>query len=115
MGEVRQPRFCVNLGQVGIQGVLCWGEAVAAQDAAPSHATESARLYPRGNGSSTRHWFRQDRPLLSALWHGSRRVPPEVPVRQLMDLFEEAEAYWRTGEAGPHLRVSDHSWAVSAP
>jgi len=108
------PRFCVNLGQVGVEGTLCWGKVVAAQDAAPSHATENARLYPRGNGSSTRHWFRQDRPLLSALWHGSWRVPPEVPVRQLMDLFEEAEAYWRTGEVGPHLRVHTNSWAVSA-
>ncbi|MDB5177463.1 MAG: hypothetical protein JWN75_1131 [Candidatus Saccharibacteria bacterium] len=109
-----KPRFAVNVGQVSTKGTICYGEHIEAKDVGPGQAPQYCRVYPNGNGSSTRHWFRQDRPMISALLTRSRLYAPEVPIRQLLDLFNEIEEYWRSGQVGQHMFLTSNAWAKDA-
>ena len=107
-----RPRFTANFGHVSAKGTVCYGKRVPAADIGPGQAPEYCRLHP-GSGPSTRHWFRQDRSLLSALFKG-RLHAPERPVLQLIELFAEAEAYWASGRPGPHSNLITNTWAQDA-
>lgn len=109
-----KPRFKVSVGEVSSKGTVCHGDHIDAKDVGPGQAPQYSCLYPQGDGSSTRHWFRQDRALLAALIHRSRLYPPEAPIGQLIDLFHEAEAYWVSGKVGEHMRLISNPWAKDA-
>ncbi len=100
-----RPRFTVNFGKVAAEGVVIVGQHRAASDVGPGQAPAYCRLHPRGKGGSTANWFRQDRSLLSALLAGSRLHPPEQPVRELIALFPEVQAWWDSHEVGPHCKL----------
>ena len=105
-----RPRFTVNFGSTSIKGTISHHQHIDANDVGPGQAEQYCRIHPNGKGSSTRHWFRQDRPVVAALFAGSRFYPPEQIVRQLMDLFVEAELYWSAGTVGKHSQVIKNSW-----
>jgi hypothetical protein len=86
-----RPRFVVSFGHTSAKGTICFGENIAPNEVGPGQAPQYCRLHPTGNGSSTRHWFRQDRPLVSALLARSFLYPADVPVQQLIELFAEVE------------------------
>jgi hypothetical protein len=106
-----RPRFTVNFGSASTNGTISHNQHIDANDIGPGQAVEYCRIHPNGNGSSTRHWFRQDRPFVAALFAGSWLYPPEQIVQQLMDLFAEAEIYWSTGTVGKYSKVIKNSWA----
>ena len=106
-----KPRFVVNFTHVSAKGTICYAEHVPASDVGPGQAPFYCRLHPNGSGSSTRHWFRQDRTILSALLSRSRLYPPDLPVRQLIELFPEVEHYWQSGVVGPNSRLISCPWA----
>ena len=105
-----RPRFVANFGQASIKGTICHNTPIPSSDVSAGQAPAYCRLHP-GNGSSTRHWFRQDRPLLSALFARSRMYPPDQPIQQLITLFAEAENYWRSNIVGPHSKLITNQWA----
>ncbi|MDB5795860.1 MAG: hypothetical protein JWR25_2239 [Noviherbaspirillum sp.] len=109
-----RPRFKVSVGQVSARGTISHGEHIDAKDVGPGQAPQYCCLYPQGDGSSTRHWFRQDRSFLAALIHRDSLHPPEMPVGQLLELFGEVEEYWLSGKIGKHLRLISNSWAKDA-
>lgn len=87
------PRFALNVGRASVAGTLCHGELVPGGEVGPGQAPVYVRLYARGNGSSTRHWFRQDHTWLERVRTGRRLRPAGEVVSELIDLFAEAELY----------------------
>lgn len=108
------PRFALNVGKASIGGTLCHGEHVPAGEMGPGQAPEYVRVYPRGDGSSTRHWFRQDRTWFELVRTGSRLRPADEVVSDLIHLFAEAEHYLSDGTLGPHCRRTTNFWARNA-
>ena len=109
-----RERFTVNFGHASVKGTICYDKHISPNDVGPGQAPRYCRLHPNGDGSSTRHWFRQDRPLISALCARSRLYTPDQPVRQLIDLFEEVEQYWESGVVGSHSNLIVNKWARDA-
>jgi hypothetical protein len=100
-----RPRFVVNFGNAPAGGVTdVLGKPIMPEDILPSHAPVRGRLAP-GRGTMTGSWFRQDRPLIARLVTWSRLRPPEQVISQLITLFDEVEAFWRSGAIGPHMRL----------
>jgi hypothetical protein len=106
-----RPRFVVSFGHASAKGTICFGENIAPNEVGPGQAPQYCRLHPTGNGSSTRHWFRQDRPLVSALLARSFLYPADVPVQQLIELFAEVENYFESGIVGQHSQLIVNAWA----
>lgn len=106
-----RPRFVANFGHASVKGTICHNTPVPSSDIGAGQAPEYCRLHPNGSGSSTRHWFRQDRPFFSALLARKRMYPPDQPIQQLITLFAEAEGYWRSNVVGPHSRLITNRWA----
>lgn len=100
--KYHKPRFVVNLGSCGVDGVTLGGRHIAASDIQPSDTPNFARLKP-GAGGGTNSWFRQDRSLLKSLLTFKRLDDPAAPVALLMKLFAEAEEYLYAGTRGPHI------------
>lgn len=100
--KYQKPRFVVNLGSCGADGVTLGARHIAASDIQPSDTPNYARLKP-GAGGGTDSWFRQDRGFLQSLLTLKRLDDPAAPVAQLIKLFTEVEEYFQTGTAGPHI------------
>jgi hypothetical protein len=109
-----RPRFKVTAGFASQKGVICHGKQVEATEVGTGQAPRYVALYPTGNGSSTRHWFRQDKSLISALVSGNRLYPPEETVEKLILLYQELEDYFCTREPGAHCRTHVNAWSQNA-
>src|SRR5216683_954172 len=83
-----RPRFVLNFGSCGPQGVISHGKEVEPADITASATPWFGRLKP-GPSTSTSSWFRQDRGLIESFWKGSSLKPPDEVVRNLIDLFPE--------------------------
>jgi hypothetical protein len=99
-----RPRFVVNFGKCGADGVVFRGKRIAPEDIVPYYGLCWGRLSP-GSDRTTRGWFRQDRPLLERLMRWSRFYTPQEVVSLLTALFVEVEEFWASGTLGPHLRL----------
>jgi hypothetical protein len=96
-----RPRFKVSFGTVSAKGTVADGIYTSAQDMGPGQAPCYVCLYPRGNGSSTRHWFCQDAPLWARLLGRPARPASQVTA-QLASLLPEVDEYLLNGRLGPH-------------
>lgn len=99
-----RPRFVVNFGKCGADGVVFRGNRIAPEDIVPYNGLCWGRLSP-GSGLTTRGWFRQDRPLLERMTCWSRSYTPQEVVSLLTALFAEVEEFWASGRLGPHVRL----------
>jgi hypothetical protein len=99
-----RPRFVVNFGKCGADGVVLRGQRILPDDIMPYHGICWGRLRP-GSGRTTRGWFRQDRPLLERIIHRSQSYAPEEVVSKLIVLFAEVEEFWNSGLIGPHIHL----------
>lgn len=99
-----RPRFVVNFGKCGAQGVVFRGKRIPPEDIVPYYGPCWGRLSP-GSHHTTRGWFRQDRPLLERLMCWSRSYTPQEVVMLLTALFAEIEEFWASGRLGPHIRL----------
>jgi hypothetical protein len=106
-----RPRFVLNFGSCGPQGVICLGKEIEPADITPSATPWRGRLTP-GPSPYTSSWFRQDRSLLQGLWKGSRLKPPDEVISNLIGLLPEVEEYWKSGTIGNHIRVRTVRWSV---
>jgi hypothetical protein len=106
-----RPRFVLNFGGCGPQGVVCDGKEIEPADVTASATPWNGRLWP-GPSPATSNWFRQDRSLLRRLWKGSSLRPPDEVIRDLVDLFPEVEDYWENGTVGKHIHVRTVRWSV---
>jgi len=98
-----RPRFAVRFGTCPSAGLLVGGTLHAADDTLPTWCPDAGSLQPR-RGTSSRSWFRQDSSVLQRLvGRPALRAPADV-VNEFLALFPELERYWRTGDAGSHLR-----------
>jgi len=98
-----KPRFAVRFGTCPGDGARFGNEVFAAADTLPDWLPDAGTLQPR-RGTSSRAWFRQDRPLLQRLAGRPRLRPEAEVVDELIRLFAELERYWAGGSAGPHMR-----------
>lgn len=103
-----RPRFVVNFGICPASGVHLPGEHIPADHVLAGWAPLGGRLQPRP-GATSANWFRQDRPLFMRLFGGEALRSASEVVTELMQLFPELEAYWSTGAAGKHLRITRHA------
>jgi hypothetical protein len=106
-----RPRFVLNFGSCGRQGVVCHGKEVVPADITASATPWRGRLMP-GPSSSISSWFRQDRSLLQRFWKGSSLKPPDEVIGNLVDLFPEVEDYWNSGTIGKHIHVLTVRWST---
>lgn len=102
------PRFVVKFGSCSPTGLTVGGTHIKAADVHSWDIPVNGSLKP-GKSMSSRHWFRQDKPLLQSLFAKEKMYPPAHPVADLMRLFPEVENFWATGKAGPHCHVYDFS------
>lgn len=109
-----KPRFKVTAASASRKGVVCHGKMIEATEIGTGQAPSYVALYPTGSGSSTRHWFRQDKSLISALVSGNRLHAPEEIVEKLTTLYPELEEYFRTREPGAHCRIHVNDWSQNA-
>jgi hypothetical protein len=109
-----RPCLKVTGGFVSQKGVICHGRQIKAIEVGTGQAPAYVALYPIGNGSSTRHWFRQDKSLISALFSEYRLYPPEEIVKKLILLYQELEDYFRTREPGAHCKTHANAWSQNA-
>jgi hypothetical protein len=107
-----RPRFVLNFGSCGSQGVVCHGKEINPADVTASATPWRGRLMP-GRPPSISRWFRQDRSLLQGLWKGSSLRPPDETIRDLIDLFTEVEDFWNSGIIGKHIQVLTVRWSVN--
>ena len=98
------PRFVINFGRCPIEGPTINGRHYTAEAVSVGWLEVTGRLQPV-RGASARHWFRQDKRFLTKLWSSEKLVPAEEVVSQLLQLFQEVEAYWDSGVLGPHVRI----------
>jgi hypothetical protein len=98
------PRFVLNFGSCGPNGVMFCGKEVGPPDITPSLTPSRGRLMP-GRPQFISGWFRQDRGLIQRLWKGSRLRSPDEVVGDLITLFPEVEAYWESGVIGRHISI----------
>jgi hypothetical protein len=105
-----RPRFVLNFGSCGPQGVICHGKEIKPHDVTTSATPCWGRLMP-GHRRFISGWFRQDRSFLQSLWQGSTLKPPDEVVGGLIELFPEVEAYWERGAIGEHIRVLNVGWS----
>ncbi|WP_341891381.1 hypothetical protein [Variovorax sp. YR752] len=96
-----RPRFKLSFGTVSAGGTVANGLHTLAQDIGPGQAPRYVCLYPRGTGSSTRHWFCQDAPLWARLFGGPPRPAGQVTA-ELTALLPEVDDYLLHGRLGPH-------------
>ena len=99
-----RPRFVVNFGQCGPDGVVMRGEHVLPRDILSYHGIVRGQLRP-GKGATSRNWFRQDRPLLESIIRWSQFYTPQEVVLRLIGLFPEIEEFWASGRVGPHIHL----------
>jgi hypothetical protein len=99
-----RPRFVVNFGKCGADGIVFRGKRIAPEDIIPFYGIFWGRLCP-GSGGSTRSWFRQDRPLLERMTCWSKFYTPQEVVSTLTAMFSEVEEFWASGQIGPHIRL----------
>ena len=98
-----KPRFAVHFGTCPADGLRVNEAVHAAPDALPTWCPDAGSLQPR-RGAGSRSWFRQDSTIVERLLgRPALRAPGDV-VNQLLALFAELERYWRSGDAGPHMR-----------
>jgi hypothetical protein len=96
-----RPRFKFSFGTVSASGTVGGGMHTLAADMGPGQAPSYVCLYPKGNGTSTRHWFCQDaRPLLHFL--GFQPRPASQVSTELVALLPEVDEYFLSGKAGLH-------------
>lgn len=99
-----RPRFVINFGICPTEGITVHGQHFPAAEVATGWLPENGRLQP-GRGTSSRSWFRQDKPLLQRVLSREGLYPAAQVIAGLIQLFPEIERYWSSGAAGPHLRV----------
>jgi hypothetical protein len=109
-----RPRFKFSFGMASCMGTVSHGEAVSPEDVDPGSAPSYCCLYPTGDGSRTAHWFRQDQPLLKALFTGRRLRPVEDVVGDLLRLDPQVEQFFETGRLGRNCRQTVNRWAEDA-
>jgi hypothetical protein len=97
-----RPRFVVNFGKCGADGVVLRGQRIPPDDIMPYHGICRGRLHP-GSQRTTRGWFRQDRPLLEIIVSRSRFYAPQEVIEKLIAMFGEVEEFWNSGQIGPHI------------
>ncbi len=100
------PRFVLHFGQCPANGIEFRGERIPREKMIASWLATSRQggtLQPR-RGLSSRAWFRLDPDILMRLKGKRSRQPAEV-VDELLALFPQVEAWWRSGALGPHLRM----------
>lgn len=102
-----RPRFALHFGTCAAAGLQIQGQVHHTGSVLPTWCPDTGSLQPR-RGTSSRSWFRQDRPLLQRLLlRPAMREPSEV-VGEVLALFPELERYWATGEVGKHMRIWNH-------
>jgi hypothetical protein len=106
-----RPRFVLNFGSCGPDGVISHGEEIRPVDIMTSATPTQGRLMP-GRHSTISGWFRQDRTLLQSLWKGSRLRSPDEVVNDLIVRFPEVDAYWESGIIGTHITVLPIRWSI---
>lgn len=104
-----RPRFVVNFGRCPATGLIIRGKHYAPQDVLASWAPEGGRLQPQP-GTSSRSWFRQDKPLLQSLFSREKLRPAdEVIAVDLLCHFVEVDLWWeatpRTARPQSHLHM----------
>jgi hypothetical protein len=105
------PRFVVNFGTCGPNGVICHGKEIDAHDVTPSSASSFGRLTARP-GYSLSCWFRQDHSLLRRIFSWSRLRRADDVVDELIERFSELEDYWSKGAVGRHIQfLPDRKWS----
>ena len=98
------PRFKLAFGAVSPKGTFCRGEHIRPGDVGPGTAPVYLCLYPTGNGSSTRHWFRQDRTLWNSILTRKRLRSPYEVVVEVRRLHSQVADFFRAGIVGPNCR-----------
>ena len=99
--KMGRPRFKLSFGTVSSRGTVAQGVHTAAQDVGPGQAPVYVCLYPRGSGSSTRHWFCQDASFWARLFGWPPRQCSRVTA-ELVALLPEVDEYFSSGRMGPH-------------
>lgn len=106
-----RPRFVLNFGTSGPNGVVCHGEEIDPSDLTASSASSTGRLTARA-GTGLSCWFRQDNSLLRRIVSWSRLRRPDDVVDELIERFNEVEDYWSKGSVGRHIRIMpDRKWS----
>ncbi|MEZ0261193.1 MAG: hypothetical protein ACAH80_09295 [Alphaproteobacteria bacterium] len=107
-----RPRFIVNFGRCPAAGLVIRGKHYAPQDVLASWTPEGGRLQPQP-GTSSRSWFRQDKPFLQSLFSREKLRPAdEVIAVDLLCTFGEVEMWWesrtRMAHMHRHLHLRQH-------
>ena len=77
-----RPRFVLNFGSCGPQGVISHGKEIRPADITSWDTPIWGRLRP-GRASSVSGWFRQDRTLLQRFWTEVVFKHPQIPFKTL--------------------------------
>jgi hypothetical protein len=109
-----RPRFKLSFGATSSVGTFAHGKHVPPEDVDPGSAPSYCCIYPTGDGSSTRHWFRQDRPLYQRILGRGRLRPTEEVLADLRRLQPQVEEYFQTGTIGSNCRMTTNAWAANA-
>jgi len=109
-----RPRFKLMFGTTGRNGTISHGKHVQPRDVDPGSAPVYICLYPVGNGSSTRHWFRQDRTLWQAILKGARLRDADEVISDVQRLSSQIEAYFNSVQVGQNCRQITNSWSANA-
>ena len=109
-----RPRFNLMFGTTGRNGTISHGKHVQPEDVDPGSAPAYLCLYPLGNGSSTRHWFRMDRTLWQSILKGTRLRDANEVITDVQRLSSQVDDFFSTGQVGPNCRQIVNPWAANA-
>lgn len=98
-----RPRFTIHFGTCPAEGLRIDDIVHPPEETLPTWCPDMGSLQPR-RGTSSRSFFRQDRPLLQRLFGRPPLRDPAAVVDDALRIFPELERYWTSGEVGPHIR-----------
>ena len=109
--KYHRPKFVVNFGQLPAEGIIdAYGRFVDSDSVGVAHLVQRGRLYPTGRSLLLGEpaWF-------AVRWWNSRRPEKaaEVQIEKLIRVFTQLEEWFRSGKAGPSLRIHRHP--INAP
>ena len=101
-----RPLFVLNFGQSPAGAA---GDKISTTEVDRSQLNRTGRLQRR-RGGSLGCWFGLRRPWLNVLTSGRWAYTIDEVVDELIDAFDEFEAWWNDGSEGPHIYI----WRIAA-
>jgi hypothetical protein len=102
--KYHRPYFVLNFGEAPVGDLAVNGTLIAAENVRAADCPLGGRLQRR-RGGSLGCWFRLRKPMGAVLLSGVVNYRAEQVADEVIEAFQELEAWWESKVVGPHVHV----------